>query len=293
MPQVTFTTYKLKLLLKIIVSLLVACLMHYFLGRAPLGVMLSGSCIVLLTRTGSVLIRGLWNFLILLCVATLATFILSKTFVWYHMAFDMAVGAMIGILVNLTIFPAKITQEFRGQMITLLNSYEVFFEGIIALLIYKKTGAADKGKILLEINLKDLPTWVFDVGFDLKLQTGYQYFFIKTAHISEILFTLHHLAKELMLEDFIEDFQEPLALCQVKINKFIVALNTVLNLQTLTEPVMDFDEEIQLLEKIFKHNLAASLDELELNKKYLFFKEFIYTLKEFHDSLLKLAETMR
>lgn len=293
MAKFTFTSNRIRHIIRVSLALLIALLVSHYFSATPEGWIMASTFFVMLTQRGSALYQGLLHFLILMIMVAIVTLIFSNMDVLYSRASEISIGAMIGIAANLLIFPDRVDREFRETLIPILESFALYFSSIVSLLLRENMERAEIAKIRLEEELEHLPLWIYSSGFDITLQKGHRYFFMKISQISEILFTLHHAARNEYDPELLNQIQKPLKRSQIKIEKFIMALTTVLDLKKLTENVQDFYAEITEIENDFKHLTPLRLELIDNDKKYVYFAMFIYTLKEFHDALLRLAKTLR
>jgi len=280
-------------MLRVTIALLVALLASAYLSTKPEGWIMASTFFVMLTQRGSALYQGLLHFLILIIIVAIATLIFSTIDELYLRAFKITIGALIGIVINFLIFPDRVNREFRETLIPVLESFTFYFSSIVSLLLRENMKRAEIAKIRFEKELEHLPLWIYSVGFDITLQKGHRYFFMKMNQISEILFTLHHAARYEYDPELLNQIQKPLKRSRNKIEKFITALTTVLDLKKLTENIQDFYAEIIEIENDFKHLTPLRLELINNDKRYVYFAMFIYGLKEFHDALLRLAKTLR
>lgn len=247
---------------------------------------------VMLTDTGSAIYQGVIRYIVLLLVMGMLSWIF-KSDEWVHVrAYDITLGALIGIVVNSAIFPDRVDVLFRQAVEPILKCYIAYLQSIIHLLLTQEKLPADKQKIRLEKALQKLPTWVYETGFDLALQKGHRYFVMKVNEVSEILFSMHHLARYPFSHELLEVITTPLSESGKKGEQFFHALNNALNLQFVSTEFIDFYQEIENMENNFRKKVPLSVDVLDISKEYVYLIEFIYHFRELHDILIKMAEAL-
>ncbi len=245
---------------------------------------------VMQTSIGNALYQGMKKCLQLIVLVLLATwFAHSATFLSITLQ-NVLIGTAIGIAANLFIFPRKADIEFRQALLPILWVYQNYLKNILEC-IQKKS--ALQNNAALEKSILAFPDWVTKRGFDVGLQKGYQFFFIKVEQVAEVLFTLHYLARHAFESDLLEVTEETLQKCAAQIDGFFAALRQALALQPLTHEVRPFEEEINALEKQFYLLAPNSIELLDLREDYIYFAEFIYCLRDLDRYLTKMGEALR
>jgi hypothetical protein len=273
-------------------ALLIALIINYYSftgqGWLPLATLF-----VMFTATGCVVYCGLLRFFFIATIIGLGSLLFSPIPLFYPRLFAVTLGAIIGILSNLIILPTPVDFEFRQALIPILQSYVNYFSAITVLLLQRNHFSAERAKIEVEKSLQKLPGWVYEPGFDVTLQKGYRYFLVKVGQMGEILFAIHHLARYAVAENLLEAIHEPLVCYVARIEQFVFALTTVLNLKKLTEGANDFSDALAEIEAKFKSTVPPALELLDVSKDYAYLTEFIYNLRDLHNVLLKLAAALR
>lgn len=288
LPKINWR-FSLKLAFAIFISLFAN---HYF-SPTHQGWIVLCTVLVMLTATGSALYQGLLRYLFFLGIVVFVTELFSSPDLLFGRVYDVSLGAVIGIVINLLIFPDKVDVEFRHATLPLLKSYSDYFIAIVDSLLRPDPLAVDNAKKKVEDCLLVLPSWVYEIGFDITLQKSYQYFLFKVDHVGEILFSMHYLARHSFDPLLIEKIQKPLEQCKAGVQQFFSALVTVLALKKLNEGIEDFAGDIAKLENNFRAAVPLSLELLDISKEYIYLAEFIYELKELRTILLKLVEALR
>src|SRR3989338_6136034 len=137
-----------------------------------------------------------------------------------------------------------------------LQSYSNYFSSVIALLLERQLKKEDSIS-------QSLPSWVYEAVFDITLQKSYRHFLLKTDQISEILLSMHHLARHSFDETLLEKMRDPLLQCAEKAQQFFSALIKVFTLETLGVGVEDFASDIFTLENSFREAVPLSTDLLD------------------------------
>jgi hypothetical protein len=284
-------TNKKRYFISMTIALIISLVVGYFYAQInELWVMLT-AIYVMQTSIGSEFYQGVKRFLVISLLVFIAAIVMYSMRFFYQVMHDVIMGAVIGILANMFIFPRRADKEFRAAILPVVRSYNDYFTAIIDLLIQKNT--QDRGNAVLENHLQALPDWVYVVGFDGGLQAGYRFFLMKLEQMSNVLFAMHHLARYEYEKELIAKIREPLLQCAEHVNQFFIAMITVLELEKVTEKVSGLEEEIAELEKQFQIVVPLSLELLDMKPDYVYLAEFVYYFKDLRRILLKMDEALR
>jgi len=291
----------IKRLLSITLAFLISAVISYYFSKSEYYWMPIATLFVMQTSLGAPLRQGLLRFFLFLFTVIAGTgiilFIHPASFsIFYARGYDISVGALIGIVSNLIIFPIHIDVLFRKELVLVLNSYANYLASILDLLLQKenaKEGAENKKQCVEKVVLQFSPTWVYTPGFSVDLRQGYRHFLVMTGRLEQILFSLHHIARHPFSPVFLKDMNSPLISYVDHANKILQAIVTLLNLKKITEALDDLSDEVRILEKEFQTQVPFSIELLSLSKDYIYFAALIADLKDFRKTLLFLAEALR
>jgi hypothetical protein len=279
--------------LSMLIALLVAFIINFYFSISHEYLIPLAAIIVMLTSVGNLIYQGLKRFLLLIVITIILSVIFASTSHLYARIGDICIGAVIGIVINLGVLPRRSDIEFRAALLPLLKAYSIYVVSIVDLLVQKNKKEIEAQKINIEFQLQELPTWVYAKGFDSGLKKGHQYFLMKTYQVSEILFSMHNIARNNFDNNIIKKVREPLQECAQCAHKFFNALQTVFELKRLTHGVDDFDSELAKLERKFNSLIPPNMELLDLPNQLVNFYEFIYALKDLRNALIKLGQALR
>jgi len=248
---------------------------------------------VMLTDVGSAVYQGILRYFFILLIVCVISWIFSLTELMPVRAYDMTIGAVIGIIVNITLFPDPVDTYFCQSTAMILQCYNVYFQEIVKLLLHKKSIKVNQAKLEVEKAMLSLPLWVYETGFDLTLQKSYQYFVMKVSEMGELLFSMHHLARCHFSRQLTHIIAEPLQQSIQKGNQFFTALIHILHLKKLKMTAVDFYQEIEIMEQHFKESIQISTEMLDVSKDSVYLIEFIYNMRELQDILVKMSLALR
>jgi hypothetical protein len=280
-------------LCRIIIALGLAFIVNHFYSFSNGWWLPLGAFFVMLTNTGSAIYQGVLRYVLLLIVVGMASWIFEPVELIHLRTYDITLGAFIGIIANVVIFPDRVDVDFRQSVALILKDYIGYFQFIVHLLLAQEKNLVENEKIIVEKALQKLPIWVYETGFDFALQRGYRYFIMKVNELAEILFSMHHLARYTFSNDLLAVIKVPLLDSVEKGEQFFTSFINVLNLKTITDMPQDFYHEIQIMENNFKQKIPLQIDILDISKEYVYLIEFIYNIRELQDILIKMAEALR
>lgn len=278
---------------RIIIALSVAFIVNQYYSFSSQWWLPLATFFVMLTYTGSAIYQGILWYVCFLIVIWIVSYLFGATELIQVRSYDVTLGALIGIMTNVLIFPDRVDVSFRQSVSFIMKYYISYLRAIVHLLLTQQQQAAETEKILLEKALQRLPTWVYETGFDFTLQKGYRYFVMKISEVSEILFSIHHLARYPFPNELLEVIKIPLLESLKKIEQFFESLIQVLNLKNVIGETFDFYQDIEMMESHFKKKVPLNLDIIDVSKEYVYLIEFIYNMRELHAILIKMAEALR
>jgi hypothetical protein len=286
-----FKINKYRHFLSIIVALLFSLVINHYYAFSDCYLIPLTTIYVMQTPIGNSFYQGMRRLAFLLILVALFSLVIFSMPFFYLVMHDVVIGAAIGIFVNLLVLPRRADTEFRLAVLPLMRSYNEYFMNVVDMLLQKE--AVLPGNSQLEIQLQELPSWVYTTGFDSGLQMGYRFFLVKLTQISDVLFAMHHLARHEYDKELMAKMRLPLLQCAEHISKFFSAMILVLELKELTEDVSDLEKEVNELEKQFKLIVPLSLEMLDMKRDYVYLAAFVYYFKDLRKLLVKLGEALR
>jgi len=213
--------------------------------------------------------------------------------------YDVALGAGIGLLVNLIILPARAEVEFRKTIIPVLNAYADYFAAILGLLLQKEstTVVAEQEKIKVEKQLQAtaafFPIWVYEPGLSIAFRQGHRHFLIMIERVGQILFSLHHIARHSFDPLLLQELEQPLIAYLYQAEKILIALTVVLNLGKLSTGVSDLSEEMIQLNGAFNNAVPLTLELIDMSEDYILCAALIADLNDMRMTLIRLGQALR
>lgn len=278
----------LRLLVIVILGTLIHVFIPYYLGIL-IAVFLLGISIIDIDR---------WSIFAIMLFFTIS--LPAENIDLLHLRiYDLTLGAAIGIIVNLFIFPIRADTEFRKNLIPILNLYVGYLHALGALL-FKKNHAEEEAnisKIQLEKILQSksdlFPIWVYESGLSFTLQPGHRHFLIMIERVAEILTSMHSIARHSFPTDMIETLEDPLDKFIAEANQIIRAIVAVLTLNKLQEPVSDLKEELITVEKKISDLIPHSFEITNSDEDYFLLIALMEDLKDLRLTLINLGNSLQ
>lgn len=275
----------------LLIALSVSVVANYYFGETPWFLVPLTTLYVMQTSIGNSFYQGMHKLiLILLIIATCSLLVYSLPF-FLHLAHDVTIGAAIGIIAKLIILPEKPATEFRAELLPAINTLNAYFSKIIDQLLQHDSHIVNNAA--LENALLALPNWVYERGFNSALQTGYRFFLSNVEKTSDILMSMHHLARYQYDKELIAKIRPALLQYVDNVNLFFASVTTVLELKKLSEEPSNLSNEMAELQKQLFTIVPSSLELLDMRRDYVYLAAFIYNLKDLRKLLLKMGEALR
>lgn len=282
---------KYRYMISLIIALIVSIIINYYWAESACLLIPLTAMYTMQTSIGNPLYQGMKKLLLVIVIIAAASLLVYSLQVFYEMTHDVLIGAAIGIAANLFLLPRKADTEFREKIRPVIKEFNDYFSLIIDQLLQQTNGKFNNAT--MENALLKLPDWVYERGFNSALQIGYQFFLMKVEQISDVLFSMHHLARYQYDKELIAKIRPTLLQYVEHVNQFFTAVVTVLELKKLSEEPSDLEHELITLQKQFFAVVPSSLELLDMRRDYVYLAAFIYDLKDLRTLLLKLGEALR
>ncbi len=274
--------------LKYIVATLIALTAHFFLSRSHEGWLLIVTLLTMCTAPGCAVYQGLWRYIwASIIIVALSFSVLSHAFLVSRLS-DATIGALIGIVINVMVFPDRADTQFREACIPVWNAYIDYFSSIVSLLSRTENDIEQTKRKTIQ-SMTALPGWVYETGFDKTLKSGYCYVLMKTERVADLLLSMHYLVSASGSREMGCAIQEPCRRYADLMAEWMRSLTSVLALQPIAMGVDDGLIALQLIEETLEKMKPPALAWAESFKDYLRYEEFVYCLRELRAILFDLS----
>lgn len=209
---------------------------------------------------------------------------------------DITLGAIVGLIVNLLVFPDQVDKKFQQNSIAYYQVLEIFFAEILRrFLSPMKEQPIQALSPVFSAQYSLLPFWALQPGFNPRLRKSHHYFLSNSIQLTETLFSLDALSTLVVDPAMLEIFRIPLEKYTKNTHELFKVLlaklenKSNIDIQFVSE---DFMTEIVELENIFKEKVSPSLEALSLTKEYIDLADFIRDLKAIRLILIRLVESV-
>jgi uncharacterized membrane protein YccC len=282
---------KIRCWVSLLIALILSLIANYYLAATEVFLIPLTAIFTMQTSIGNSFYQGMQKLLIVLAMVAIASLALHSFSFFYNMTHDVLIGGIIGIMTNLFFLPRKPDKEFREKLIPVIKTFNDYFSKIIDQLLQQDSSKFDNAA--LENALLKLPDWVYERGFNNALQMGYRFFLVKVEQLSDVLLSMHHLARYQYEKELIAKIRPTLLQYVDNVNQFFTSVMTVLELKTLSEEPSDLEAELTELQKQFFTIVPSSLELLDMRRDYVYLAAFIYNLRDLRKLLLKMGEALR
>jgi uncharacterized membrane protein YccC len=212
---------------------------------------------------------------------------------------DVVLGMLIGLMANLLIFPGRPDVDFRLGVISVLEAYSDYLPAITNLLFRLPAAelAAQQARMrverVLQVQEAFFPDWVYDAGFNPTLQAGHRHFLIKVEQLGQVLFAMHQVARHAVDPTLLREFEQPIERYVQQVKAVLMLFVARLNLQAIAEPVADFADDLETLEKTYREFIQVPLELLDTSQDYIDLAALITDLRDLQKMVMKIGEALR
>ncbi|MBA3661228.1 MAG: hypothetical protein H0W64_05850 [Gammaproteobacteria bacterium] len=258
----------------------------------------------LLTGTVALVMQPLRNKLFNLALIPLFIFLMmffNPGFSTMRLQSDLLqilIGGLIGGFCSCFIFPQSLFQSFRNGVLPVIERGANYLSAIEGQLMQE---VADRSQLIqsrlnfmhaLQANPGPYPEWVFDIGFNMGLRSGYRYFLVHLGRLTELIFSMNYLASFPLSAELLANLRDQLIQTLQKNQNLLATLRHYFQEGILHSPEGDFTQDLIELENELKKYLPQSLDLLDLSPDYLTATAVVRDLKDIRHELLQLLLTL-
>ncbi len=245
------------------------------------------------TKRGAPTRQGLIYFFFIACIA----------FVLHPHDYDMmrgriveiALGALLAISLNAWILPVRLYEEFRIGVLPILQALLMDMRALTRALekphqLAQFTAEQHHIEIVLAETQGLYPEWVYAVGFNPGLRSGFRFFLIQLERMTEILFSLHYVMQQCASVGAEVTFSAEVI--PVLDNNILLCHHLIRHFQGEGLPEQgetDFVSDITLLEHTLQQHVPVPMELLEMSPAYLPFVALVRDLKDMRELWLKLS----
>lgn len=204
---------------------------------------------------------------------------LSNNNILRHRILDISIGTLIGILCSQFVFPIQHELLFKRNMFKVVQKLNAYAEAL--------TQQIFSGNPLTANPFVNYPGWIYEVGFNPGLRSGYRFFLIHVERVHEILISIN-VGNRFNIRDDISAQLKPIAITTMKKN---IELMQILEQYLADKAVQiqgDYTSDIVELENTLAKVVPTQLELLDITDEYVALTNFAYDAKALRKVLLKL-----
>ena len=288
----------LSLLLSILLALLFVSLISYF-NNDILTQIICASAYILIAWLVFInrpyinrpFYQGLFFGIVILLVLFMPT-----TSSLHNRVLDSLLGGMIAILM-MRLFSIRIEQAFRQGITPILQLLIDYNDLLIRCLHHNAnltalTNKKNEIESVLQAYSSDYPEWVYEVGFNPGLRSGFRFFLIQLERVIECYFSMHYLVSTFDLGELTEGMLDEVVNSIQNNRELLSVLIFYLDKKELLKSDANYIDDIKALESALGNTLPYHIDLLEISSQSLSLLAFVRDIKDSRDLLLQLVMSL-
>lgn len=180
------------------------------------------------------------------------------------------IGALIGIVFKLFIFPVKLDDAFCRGVVPVLKALENNATSIQV----EKAFASQQSSY---------PNWVYETGFNPGLRASWRFMLIHIERLSELYFSLNYLLSQNTMK------LQAVPLAMQKNAELLAILIHYFETKQYQKTESDYTSDITELEIELKQHVPAHLDLIDMMPEYLTLTAVVRDIKDIRNVLLQLV----
>ncbi|SRR5579883_1098977 len=252
-------------------TVFLAALVNYYFAFSENGWIILTAFLVSQTTRGTPLRQGIiFSFIIMVLIVLISIVVLNITTMELlrNQIIDVCIGAAISIVCNQFFLPVHLDVEFRQSLIPLLKTIR------------------DKSTLALPSNY---PEWVYEVGFNPGLRSGFRFFLLHLDWIAEISCSINYLLPLCEKTEAFQAVSEKIATVMQKNDELLDILLEYFESNTLKGIHSDFTSDMAALEQAVRHILPGRLELLDISPDYVRLAALVRDMKDIRQLLLQLV----
>lgn len=275
-------------------AVFIAVIVNHYLSFSKEGWIILAAFMVSQTTRGTPLKQGLVYFFLIAMVALVMP--PHDAVLMQDRMIDIVIGAMLGVLFSQLIFPVKVYSEFCLGVTPVLQALLGYSREFSRAFVYRNnTGPLEVKNVeieaALDVRLGVYPEWIYEVGFNPGLRSGYRYFLVNLERITELFFSMNYLAHRGIEITLLSEFSQYLSDVIEKNNELLAVLVDYFSKGKLTniESESDFTSDMAALEEILNRYVPSNLELLDISPDNVTLTALVRDLKDLRGLLLQLV----
>lgn len=200
---------------------------------------------------------------------------------------DALMGVAIGVLIPQFILRVKPNKEFKNAMadtLQLLLDYSQSLTEYLTKPDTKKNILVRKNKLEQNSQLE----WVYEVGFNPGLRSGYRFFLINLEKIVEIFFAIDYLLTQQMHDEISDSLKDKILVVMNRNQELVILLLNYFKDRQMPAPTAELTKDLIELEDVLHREVPENLELLGISPHYVRLAALVRDLRDLRELLLQL-----
>jgi hypothetical protein len=207
--------------------------------------------------------------------------------------FGIIIGTIIGLFITVVIAGVNQEKIFSEGLSGLLSALETYAK---SMRVYPgmqtiSQNQADKIKVERALVAK-YPEWVFEIGFNPSLRSGFRFMLVNIDHSIEALFSLASHFADPLNPQLTEQLSGVLNQTLQHNAELFAILDKYFKEKVLPPNIPDFTSDIKSLEEEVKQRIPPGLELLDISPDYINLAAIVRDIKDLRQTLLQLIAAL-
>jgi hypothetical protein len=207
---------------------------------------------------------------------------------------DIMLGAVIGLMSMWLILPANWNQAFKLDMIPVMNTLQQYAATLENYLFAPQNDTLEMQfkRYQLEECLQpkgSYPEWVYEVGFNYGLRSGFRYFLIHFEQAMEVFYSIEFLADQALDLTLLNHLHAPITKVMRVNQELMTVIMAYFSNKKHVQTQADYTSDIDELEKNLHQLIPNQLEFLDISPHYLALTALVRDFRDLRHLLLQLV----
>jgi hypothetical protein len=286
--------YAVKHALSVSTAVLTAVLVSAYWSFSHEAWMVVSAFLVSQTTRGTPTKQSMLIFLLLVLIAICIPS--ESMMIMRDRVFDISIGLVFAL--------------FFGQLVFSVNTYNEFCLGVTPVLRSLKEYSSELSRFLARRGSKEAlfeneyqiestlvskpgmyPEWVYELGFNPGLRSGFRFFLVNIERLTEIFFSTHYLVLRDVDRELMSELTVNIATVLQKNEELLQVLIEFFSDKKISGVTSDsdFTSDMEQLEKSLNQLVPGHFDLLDMSSDYVVITAIVRNLRDMRSSLLQLV----
>jgi hypothetical protein len=210
----------------------------------------------------------------------------------------VVLGAVVGAICGQLIFPFNVIDEFQKKLLPVLQALSGYMQTIIEKFLHK--GITDTKVTEIRLRLEQTlrtrpgtyPEWVYEVGFNPGLRSGFRFFLINVERLIEIIFSMNYLVAGEIDDKRLQEIADYISVATERNVELITLLISFFQKKEIYAMTNDFTNDILDLDSALNRVVPGGLALLDTVPDYMLLIALVRCIKDMRCLLLQLVTAL-